>query len=89
MDDSADNHYTEECQQTQESQAAAERDCDSEQQEQVHGQCVCLWLRRPPNSSQPRRSDNAVQKISELGAMSNARQNIDRMACRFVIPSLP
>src|SRR5262249_41920282 len=24
---------------------------------------VCLWLRRPPNSSPPRRSDNAVQKI--------------------------
>jgi hypothetical protein len=47
MDDSADNHYTEECQQTQESQAAAERDCDSEQQEQVHGQ-MRLSLASPP-----------------------------------------
>jgi hypothetical protein len=26
----------------------------------------CLWLRPRPNSSPPRRSDNAVQKISEL-----------------------
>jgi hypothetical protein len=68
MDDSADNHHTEECQQTQESQAAAERDCDSEEQEQVHGR-MCLSLASPPNSSPPRHSDNAVQKISELGAM--------------------
>jgi hypothetical protein len=31
----------------------------------------------PPNSSPPRRSDNAVQKISEPKAMSNARRNIN------------
>jgi hypothetical protein len=31
-----------------------------------------------PNSSPPRRSDNAVQKILELGAMSNAWRNINR-----------
>ena len=37
--------------------------------------CVCPWLRRlTPNSSPPHRSDNAVQKISELRAMSDARQ---------------
>jgi hypothetical protein len=41
-----------------------------------------------PTSSPPSRSDNAVQKISELRAMSNARRNINRMACRFMISPL-
>jgi hypothetical protein len=49
---------------------------------------VCLWLRRPPNSSPPRHSDNAVQKISELGAMQmhggisqNGLSHYDLIAC--------
>jgi hypothetical protein len=36
-------------------------------------------LAAPSNSSLLRRSDNAVQKISEPEAMSNARRNINRM----------
>jgi hypothetical protein len=35
----------------------------------------------PPNCSPPRRSDNAVQKISEPNVMSNAPRHINEMAC--------
>ena len=43
--------------------------------------CVVSGFAAPPNSSPPRRSDNAVQKISEPKAMSNAPRHINEMAC--------
>jgi hypothetical protein len=43
--------------------------------------CIVSGFAAPPNSSLPRRSDNAVQKISEPKATSNAPRHIKRMAC--------
>ena len=61
MDDAAERHHTEEYQQTQESQAAGL---------QVRATRAGSWpnvsvssFAAQPNSTPPRRSDNAVQKI--------------------------